>query len=206
LITRLAEAGGVTVETRIISAGGASLRRRWNKGEAQAAIRGGGYDYVVLQEQSTLPLKNAARMQENVRLFDQIIREAGARTVLYLTWARGQTPGQQSAITEVYTSISGELKAIVVPAGVAWQRFLKSHDRPVLHDRDNSHPTIAGTYLTACVFVATLLKLSPEECQVPVDGLSPADAAILQRAASTKDVGKPRQGRTKSGNTTRRRG
>jgi hypothetical protein len=33
-----------------------------NKGEAQAEIARGKYDYVVLQEQSTLPVKNAARM------------------------------------------------------------------------------------------------------------------------------------------------
>src|SRR5262245_54085065 len=70
LIAGLAEARGLRIEHRLISAGGASLRMHWNKGEALQAIRTGGYDYVVLQEQSTLPIKNAARMHENVRLFD----------------------------------------------------------------------------------------------------------------------------------------
>src|SRR5688500_8649075 len=88
LIARLAEARGFTLEHRLISVGGASLRTHWNKGEAREAIGGGGYDYVVLQEQSTLPVKNAARMKENVRLFDEAIRAAGSKTALYLTWAR----------------------------------------------------------------------------------------------------------------------
>jgi len=67
LVARLAAARGRRLEHRLISAGGASLRMHWNKGEAPKAIREGGYDYVVLQEQSTLPIKNAARFHENVR-------------------------------------------------------------------------------------------------------------------------------------------
>ncbi len=39
----------------------------------------------MLQEQSTLPVKNAGRMHENVRLFDEAITAAGAKTVLYMT-------------------------------------------------------------------------------------------------------------------------
>ena len=67
LIARLAEARGKGLEHRLIHAGGASLRAHWNAGQAAEAIRDGGYDAVVLQEQSTLPVKNAARMHENVR-------------------------------------------------------------------------------------------------------------------------------------------
>jgi len=43
----------------------------WNKADAQEAIRQTRYDYVVLQEQSTLPIKNPLRMHENIRLFDK---------------------------------------------------------------------------------------------------------------------------------------
>jgi hypothetical protein len=69
-----------------LSIGGASLPTHWNKGEAVSAIESGRYDYVILQEQSTLPIKNARRMHENVRLFDEPIRASGARTALYMTW------------------------------------------------------------------------------------------------------------------------
>src|SRR5437588_8239645 len=84
LIARLAALRGKTLQHRLISAGGASLRRHWNAGEVLQAIQGGHYDYVVLQEQSTLPIKNAKRMHESVRLFDEAIQAAGAQTLLYM--------------------------------------------------------------------------------------------------------------------------
>jgi hypothetical protein len=183
LIARLAEARGTAIEHRLIHAGGASLRAHWNAGPAAEAIRDGGYDAVVLQEQSTLPVKNAARMHENVRLFDGVIRAAGARAVLYMTWARMNAPESQQAITDAYTAIGMELGAAVAPVGVAWQRFLRANDRPVLHDRDQSHPSVAGSYLAACVFLATLFRESPVGVDVDVPGLSAGDRAALQAAA-----------------------
>src|SRR5947199_3433418 len=87
LVARLAAARGRSLRHRLISAGGASLRTHWNAGAALQAIREGHYDRVVLQEQSTLPVKNFRRMHENVRLFDEAIRAAGAETILYMIWA-----------------------------------------------------------------------------------------------------------------------
>jgi hypothetical protein len=183
MVARLAEAQGKGLQHRLITAGGASLRTHWNAGDAQKAIQEGQYDCVVLQEQSTLPVKNAARMHENVRLFDGVIRASGAKTALYLTWARRHTPEAQKAITGAYTAIARETGAAVVPAGVAWQKFLAAHDRPVLHDRDGSHPTPAGSYLAACVFLAVLFGRSPVGAGGAVDGVSAAELKLLQRAA-----------------------
>src|SRR5688572_9153829 len=98
LLAQLAAARGIGVKHELISQGGASLRMHWNAGRAAKAIETGGYDYVVLQEQSTLPVKNAQRMAENVRLFDAAIKAAGSQTVLYMTWARQHTPEAQQAI------------------------------------------------------------------------------------------------------------
>ena len=56
VVGELAKCAGITVEQEVISAGGASLRRHFNAG-ATAKISGGRWDYVVLQEQSTLPIK-----------------------------------------------------------------------------------------------------------------------------------------------------
>jgi len=183
LVARLAAARGRKIEPQLISAGGASLRRHWNAGKAPAAIANGHFDYVVLQEQSTLPIKNAGRMHENVRLFDEAIKAAGAKMVLYMTWARRSAPDSQQAITDAYLSIGSELDATVVPVGVVWQKFLSEHDEPVLHDRDQSHPTLAGSYLAACVFLAVLLGENPVGIDVPVSGLSGQEVNLLQRAA-----------------------
>src|SRR5262245_40399670 len=143
LISRLAQAKGKSLRHDLVSRGGASLRAHWNAGDAARRIASREYDRVVLQEQSTLPLKNPERMHENVRLVDEATRSAGAKTLLYLTWAREHTPESQQAITDAYASIGEELGATVVPAGLAWQRFLTQHDQPALYERDGSHPTLA---------------------------------------------------------------
>lgn len=183
LLTQLAAAREMSVECQLISTGGASLRTHWNAGESLRAIQTGHHDYVVLQEQSTLPIKNAARMHENVRLFDAAIRTAGSKTVLYMTWARQHAPETSEVIAQAYNAIGKELAATVVPVGVAWEGFLRTHDHPVLYDKDQSHPTIAGSYLAACVFFATLFKKSPVGIDAVVDGLSPVDARALQKSA-----------------------
>jgi lysophospholipase L1-like esterase len=183
LIAGLAAARGRRMAYRLISAGGASLRTHWNAGHAHEAIRNGRYDAVVLQEQSTLPVKNATRMHENVRLFDEAIRAAGAKTVLYMTWARQHAPETQRAITDAYTAISRELDATVVPVGTAWQHFLRRHDQPGLYDKDGSHPSPAGSYLAACVFLAVLFRASPVGIDDEAAGISSEDRARLQKAA-----------------------
>src|SRR3954463_15238179 len=75
LLAAMAAERGLSVRHKLVSTGGASLRTHWNAGRAPKAIKGDGYAYVVLQEQSTLPVKNAQRMAENVRLFDEVINE-----------------------------------------------------------------------------------------------------------------------------------
>jgi len=183
LIARLAVARSHELKHRLVSAGGASLRAHWNAGHAQKAIEGGNLDFVVLQEQSTLPVKNAKRMHENVRLFDAAIKAAGARTVLYMTWARQHAPESQQAITDAYTAIGRELGAAVVPVGTAWQQFLATHDQPVLHDKDGSHPSPAGSYLAACVFLAVLFQENPVGLDDGGGGLDADGRGRLQKAA-----------------------
>jgi len=183
LIATLAAASGREFRHRLISAGGASLRAHWNAGDAVNAIRSGKFDAVVLQEQSTLPVKNAVRMHENVRLFDGAIKAAGARAYLYMTWARRGAPEAQTTISEAYTAIAKEVGATVVPVGLAWQNFLRRHTLPVLHDKDGSHPTPAGSYLAACVFFSAMFRESPVGIEADPCGLDSTDRAGLQRAA-----------------------
>lgn len=183
LIAALADARGEHVEHRLISAGGASLRMHWNKGDARKAIEQTRYDHVVLQEQSTLPIKNATRMLENIRLFAEPVAASGATMLLYSTWARQKVPETQKAITDAYRTIGDELGATVVPAGVAWDQFIRTHSHPVLHDKDGSHPTLAGSYLAACVFFAVLFDQSPVGIASNVKSLTPADIELLQQTA-----------------------
>jgi hypothetical protein len=183
VIAQLAAAHGIVVEHRLISAGGASLRMHLNAGKAQAEMAKRQYDYVVLQEQSTLPIKNANRMHENIREFDTLIRRAKAKTVLYMTWARRNAPESQQTITDAYQSIGAELDAVIVPVGAAWQAFRRKHTEPVLHDQDQSHPTVAGSYLAACCFCATLFGEDPSGSAVTISGLTDKHRLLLEKTA-----------------------
>src|SRR5262249_14142423 len=150
---------------------------------APKAISEGGYNAVVLQEQSTLPVKNAGRMRENVLLFTEAIRAAGATAVLYMTWARQHAPETQQAIADAYLGVGRETGAPVVPVGLAWQGFLRKHDRPILHDRDRSHPSPAGSYLAACTFLAVLFGENPVGLPRDVPGVDARELTLLQKAA-----------------------
>ena len=165
-----------TVQTQLVLANGMALKTHWERGLALEAMRGAQWDFVVLQEQSTLPLKNRAKMHEYVTKFVEQIQERGAEPVLYMTWARQNAWERQDELADAYTSIGRKLKAIVVPVGVAWQKAFERIPELVLHDKDGSHPTPLGTYLAACVFYATLFDANPAEL--------PAQAPLAKKYGS----------------------
>ena len=184
MIARLAAARGHHLTHRLLWAGGASLRMHWNKGEAQRAIAEERWDRVVLQEQSTLPIKNAKRFHENVRLFAEPVRAAGAALVLYATWARAHAPETQGALTDAYEAIGAELGATVAPVGRAWARVLATPGHPDLYDADGSHPSLAGSYLAACVLAETLTGQSLRDVAIDVPGLPDDARMLLQRVVA----------------------
>ena len=184
LLAQLVEAGGKgALEWELVSAGGASLRQHFNKGDVAALLRDASWDAVVLQEQSTLPAKNAARMDDNVRDLDALIGQAGARTVLYMTWARADAPETQTAISAAYAESGEQVGATVVPAGLAWQLCLAQEPQIVLHDRDGSHPTLAGSYLAACAFYKVLFAGSAKKIPTLDIAVPEAEQLVLQECA-----------------------
>jgi hypothetical protein len=166
-----------SVEFDLIFAGGASLKRHWNAGIAQQKLASLTWNYVVLQEQSTLPLKNPKRYHENVRLFAPEIARRGAKTALYLTWSRQQAPDTQDSITRAVEEIAAEVDALVVPVGPAWQAAMARHRDLPFYTDDGSHPTAAGSYLAACVFLVSLFGEAPR-------GFSVSDPLRLDRAVA----------------------
>ena len=185
LLSAIAQAGkGITIESKVISAGGASLRRHWNAGAA-TTITSEQWDHVVFQEQTTLPVKNSNRFHENVRKFVPAMKESGAKMVLFMTWARKKEPENQTLLTDSYNQIGKELEASVVPVGTAWQKLLAKHDKPVLHAEDGSHPTVAGSYLAACTFYATLFGGDPTKIETDLGDLTDEERKLLQRGAMT---------------------
>jgi len=165
----------ILFETRAVAFGGATLQEHWESGEALQALKDGVWDYVVLQEQSTLPIQRPEQMHQYVRLFNREIGQLGAKTVLYLTWSRRDAPETQDRLTHAYRAIAEEIGAVVVPVGPAWQKV--NQEEFALYEDDGSHPTFVGSYLAACVFYSVLMGMPPERIAAEFQGEISAELA-----------------------------
>jgi len=75
-------------------------------------------------------------------------------------YKRVQNPKTTEEIAQDYTTLGTELGSSVAPVGLAWQKAID--ERPDLNlYADGLHPNIQGTYLTTCVFYATIFGKSP---------------------------------------------
>ena len=194
IFARLAGSGGHAVEVGMSAQGGQTFAGHASSPTTLKKLTGQRWDFIVLQEQSRIPAIAAQRsehMLPAVRLLEEKAAESGADTVLFLTWAsRDGLPSagfkdyvaMQAAIEAGYLEVAGEIGAMVAPVGVAWQRALEEHPELELWQRDGSHPSPEGTYLTACVFHATLLGESPEGAGY-LAGLPEETARFLQAVA-----------------------
>lgn len=135
-----------------------------------------------MQDYSTEPLDRRDEMFEAIRQFSAVIRKAGAKPALFMTWARAYRPGDQDAVAGAYLSIGHEIGATVVPVGVAWSRAREEDPKLSLYQWDGSHPTAEGSYLAACCFDVALLGADPRGLTPPM--MINADTAqLLQRVA-----------------------
>ena len=150
-------------ETECIAIGGYRLESHWNDSNTVRIIRDGKWDYVILQEQSQLPVINQKKFYDFARKFDEEIRSSGAKTILLMTWERpdsrkfGVTTDNLAA---AYTAIGRELGVKVAPAGLAFERAIRGKPELTLYSQDG-HPTVEGTYLAACVLYQTIFENSP---------------------------------------------
>jgi hypothetical protein len=220
----LAASRGRTVDVRMAAPGGWRLKDHWDRGDAPRVLRNGTWHYVVLQDQSTLGVNYFVEGTPHVST-DEVfrphaerwvttIRDAGATPVFYLTWARRATPEDQAALNAAYIRTAQATRAAIAPAGIAWARVRARHPDIDLFQKDGSHPSPAGSYLTACALFATIFDEDPAGLPGRITGPSvnldtgqveptktavlvdlPANRArLLQRAAwaAWREIGKAR--------------
>jgi hypothetical protein len=142
------------------------------------------WDVVILQGHSNEPIdpKKSKEFDQTARFYVDLIREAGAKPAFFMTWAYTDKPEMTEPLGDAYTRIGNETGAIVLPAGLAFARALDKRPDLVLRIDDKKHPTLMGTYLTACVFYAALYDKSPVGVAYTA-GLDETDAKFLQEVA-----------------------
>jgi hypothetical protein len=173
-----------SAQTDGVLVGGATLQDHLNAGMATQKVLAGGWTYVVLQEQSQTAVAGESLFDQSVRIFARDIGLAGAKPVLLMTWERPDSV-QYGVTTEnlasSYQRAGDEVGALVAPAGLAFARALER--RPDLQlNQDDGHPTLAGTYLAACVLYGTLYRRSP--VGNPFGDLPDDQKAFLQQVAA----------------------
>jgi hypothetical protein len=110
-----------------------------------------------------------------------------------MTWGRENGDPQWDSINtfdkmnyrlrNAYLRFADSSNSAVAPVGVAWKYVRDNHSEINLYSGDGSHPGLAGSYLSACTFFASIFHESPEGSSFYA-GLDESLAVILQQAAA----------------------
>lgn len=171
MIEKLARASGHELVTDSYTKAGTTVKRLAADPRVQAHLEQESWDYVVIQGKSIEPITDYDRFYEGAIELAQRVVQLGATPVFFETWARradspfydrraagdNQAPAQmQSLLHDAYGAVAVDTGALVVPVGQVWASSLRVQPKLKLHASDSSHPNVAGSYLSACVFFAVL--------------------------------------------------
>lgn len=184
-----------------ITPGGRNLQQHLGTPKTLARIAEGGWDIVVLQDQSQTPAVLPKVFLESSEALHAAIKKSGARTAYYETWGRRDGDkrnarffpdyqSMQKALSASYAKAATRDRAILVPVGTTWQTIRKEHPElgRQLYVRDGSHPSAHGALLAAASFYAVLFEEDPST--IPYDHGLPADEAALLRKTAAQVAGK----------------
>jgi hypothetical protein len=209
LVKEAAASTGDTLEYDMSAPGGAGFGAhvdpRFTDIYTLKKLRAGGWDYVVLQEQSLIIasepyLYYGYSFASGKQLVDSVRRyNPCAEIIFYMTWGRKKGlaaycdytpwpysctyPTMDSVIRARYLEITYFTKSTVSPVGAVW-RYIRTHYPAVdLYDPDESHPSLAGSYAGACSFYTAIFKKPASTIRYNAS-LPAAIAANIRTAAS----------------------
>jgi hypothetical protein len=201
MVSSVALSAGDTLIYDSNSPGGYTLQGHSTDAGSLNKIAAGGWDFVVLQEQSQLPSFPIGQVQTEVfpyaRKLDSLILLSNpcAETVFYMTWGRKNGDasncaswppvctyeGMDSLLRMRYMMMADDNDAIVSPAGAVWRYIRTKYPQIGLYDMDESHPSVEGTYATACSFYTVMFGKDPQ--QITFSGTLATNDADLIRTA-----------------------
>lgn len=202
IVRELAAYAGRDLHVEMFTIPGCTMERHLKQADCRDLIERGGYDFVVLQDQSLHPaLIGTPDDRGIVDRMEAIVAHVRkhnpkARPFIEMTWGRrdGYTEGKfdydflttYAAMQErIRVNSLAEAEAVgggCIPVGVAWSRVRTERPDIELYISDGSHASYAGSYLAAAVICATLTGEGFGSS--PSDGLlDPDTAAYLRRVA-----------------------
>ena len=181
LISSMYAASGDEFEYVMSAPGGCTFQQHCSV--SLPYIQQGGWDYVVLQEQSQLPsFPEAQFMQDSYPYAAELcslIRQYNpqAHILFYMTWGRKNGDaqncpyypplctyeGMDSLLRARYLLMSEDNEACVSPVGALWHFIRDQYPEMELYQSDESHPSYFGSYVAACSFYTSLTGRNPLE-------------------------------------------
>lgn len=202
MLYQLALASGNSISHSSSTPGGYTFQMHTQNSTTLSMINQQPWDFVVLQGQSQEPALDSTFLSWGVFPYAQMldslvhVNDSCTQTIFFMTWGRKngdaqycpQFPpvctyaGMQDRLRASYVQMAHDNHAIVAPVGEAWRNVIATNPAYDLYSPDESHPSVYGTYLTACVFFATIYRESPAGLNY-YGGIPQADALFLQTIA-----------------------
>jgi len=203
LISNLAQADGKTLIYDQNTTGGYYLEGHSTNTTSLDKIASNDWDFVILQDQSQKPSFPPSQVATDVYPYAKILvdsiyaKNECTEALFFMTWGRQNgdqdncpyyTPlctyeGMQGRLRESYLEMGFDNMASVSPVGVAWKKTREiTGDSINLYSSDESHPSIYGSYLAACVFYTSIFNASPVNNSF-ISTLSDTTAHLLQSIA-----------------------
>lgn len=180
LITDIALSKSDTLVFDQSTPGGFTFQNHCSNSVTWSKIRSQKWDAVILQAQSQEPSFDPSQVASQTypyakQLVDSInANNACTEIIFYMTWGRKNgdasncmtyTPvctynGMQARLRQSYILFKDSFKTSVAPVGVAWKTLRQALPSIDLYQADESHPSLEGSYLAACVFYSSLFQKS----------------------------------------------
>jgi hypothetical protein len=183
-VARIASRAGRRLEYRTVAPGGYALEDHWNHAESRAALAGGRWDVVVMQQGPSALPESQANLREFALRWSAEARAKGARLALLTVWPESYRRGALSEVIASYRRAATSAKAELLPGGDAWRRAWHCEPGTPLYGRDGFHPSELGTYTAALVVYGRLFK-APLMSGAPPSGVRPRTARLVQWAVAT---------------------
>ncbi len=133
-----------------------SLTEHRLRGEAEAAIRRGGWTLVILQQgPSSLPESRVHIVAEG-RWFAALAAEVGVPLAFLMVWPDRSRLAFFDDVALSYRLAADSTGSLLLPAGDAWRAAWRRDSTLQFFGKDGFHPEPLGTYLAALVIVDRL--------------------------------------------------
>lgn len=175
--------------------GGATLQTHWDMGDGPDTARGmiasGQWDCVVIQE---IFFAQAPQFEDYAGRFDDAVRAAGARTILFATanitdqYAHGnpkafQYPDCFLSLSRMHQEFGRKRNLPVADAAGAWMRYWGPQptleQRLDFYEQDKGHPGIKGSFIYAYVLYATITGCDPRNLPLPTGDVTCANGVVI---------------------------